>query len=100
MLRLEEVHTYYGNIEALKGINVDVEQGQIGTSIGSNGAGKSSLLMTVCGSPKSTRAPLVYDRQATPRLATYDIVKRGVSQPPEGRRIFPRMSVWANVQMG
>jgi branched-chain amino acid transport system ATP-binding protein len=100
MLRLEEVHTFYGNIEALKGINVDVEQGQIVTIIGSNGAGKSTLLMTVCGSPKATRGRVVYDGQDITRLATYDIVKLGVSQAPEGRRIFPRMTVWENLQMG
>jgi branched-chain amino acid transport system ATP-binding protein len=100
MLRLEEVHTFYGNIEALKGINVDVEQGQSVTIIGSNGAGKSTLLMTVCGSPKATRGRVVYDGQDITRLATYDIVKLGVSQAPEGRRIFPRMTVWENLQMG
>ncbi|MFL5334126.1 MAG: ABC transporter ATP-binding protein [Geminicoccaceae bacterium] len=100
MLRLEEVHTFYGNIEALKGINVDVEQGQIVTIIGSNGAGKSTLLMTVCGSPKATRDRVVYDGQDITRLATYDIVKLGISQAPEGRRIFPRMTVWENLQMG
>jgi branched-chain amino acid transport system ATP-binding protein len=100
MLRLEEVHTFYGNIEALKGINVDVEQGQIVTIIGSNGAGKSTLLMTVCGSPKATRGRVVYDGQDITRLATYDIVKLGISQAPEGRRIFPRMTVWENLQMG
>jgi branched-chain amino acid transport system ATP-binding protein len=100
MLRLEEVHTFYGNIEALKGINVDVGQGQIVTIIGSNGAGKSTLLMTVCGSPKATRGRVVYDGQDITRLATYDIVKLGISQAPEGRRIFPRMTVWENLQMG
>jgi branched-chain amino acid transport system ATP-binding protein len=100
MLRLEEVHTFYGNIEALKGINVEVEQGQIVTIIGSNGAGKSTLLMTVCGSPKATRGRVVYDGQDITRLATYDIVKLGISQAPEGRRIFPRMTVWENLQMG
>ena len=100
MLRLEGVHTFYGNIEALKGVNVEVEQGQIVTIIGSNGAGKSTLLMTVCGNPKAGRGRVVYDGQDITRLATYDIVKLGISQSPEGRRIFPRMTVWENLQMG
>ena len=89
MLRLEDVHTFYGNIEALKGVSVDVEQGQIVTIIGSNGAGKSTLLMTICGSPKAARGRVVYDGQDITRLATYDIVNLGISQSPEGRRIFP-----------
>ena len=100
MLRLEGVHTFYGNIEALKGVNVEVEQGQIVTIIGSNGAGKSTLLMTVCGNPKAGRGRVVYDGRDITRLATYDIVKLGISQSPEGRRIFPRMTVWENLQMG
>ena len=100
MLRLEDVHTFYGNIEALKGVSVEVEQGQIVTIIGSNGAGKSTLLMTVCGSPKASRGRVVYDGRDITKLATYDIVNLGISQSPEGRRIFPRMTVWENLQMG
>ena len=100
MLRLEDVHTFYGNIEALKGVSVDVEQGQIVTIIGSNGAGKSTLLMTICGSPKASKGRVVYDGRDITRLATYDIVNLGISQSPEGRRIFPRMTVWENLQMG
>ena len=100
MLRLENVHTFYGNIEALKGVNVEVEQGQIVTIIGSNGAGKSTLLMTVCGNPRAGRGRVVYDGREITRLATYDIVNLGISQSPEGRRIFPRMTVWENLQMG
>ena len=100
MLRLENVHTFYGNIEALKGVSVEVEQGQIVTIIGSNGAGKSTLLMTVCGNPRAGRGRVVYDGREITRLATYDIVNLGISQSPEGRRIFPRMTVWENLQMG
>ncbi|MFZ1429966.1 MAG: ABC transporter ATP-binding protein [Geminicoccaceae bacterium] len=100
MLRLEDVHTYYGNIEALKGVTVDVEQGQIVTIIGSNGAGKSTLLMTICGSPKASKGRVVYEGRDITRLATYDIVNLGISQAPEGRRIFSRMSVLENLQMG
>ncbi len=100
MLRLEDVHTYYGNIEALKGVTVDVEQGQIVTIIGSNGAGKSTLLMTICGSPKASKGRVIYEGRDITRLATYDIVNLGISQAPEGRRIFSRMSVLENLQMG
>ena len=88
LLQLENVHTHYGNIEALKGVSVDVEQGQIVTIIGSNGAGKSTLLMTICGSPKASKGRVVYDGRDITRLATYDIVNLGISQAPEGRRIF------------
>jgi branched-chain amino acid transport system ATP-binding protein len=100
LLQLENVHTFYGNIEALKGVSVDVEQGQIVTIIGSNGAGKSTLLMTICGSPKASRGRVLYDGQDITRLATYDIVNLGISQSPEGRRIFGRMTVFENLQMG
>ena len=100
MLRLEDVHTFYGNIEALKGVSVEVEQGQIVTIIGSNGAGKSTLLMTICGSPKAAKGRVIYEGRDITRLATYDIVNLGISQSPEGRRIFPRMTVWENLQMG
>jgi branched-chain amino acid transport system ATP-binding protein len=100
MLRLENVHTHYGNIEALKGVSVEVNAGEIVTIIGANGAGKSTLLMTVCGNPKASAGRVVYEGQDITRLATYDIVKLGISQSPEGRRIFPRMTVHENLQMG
>jgi branched-chain amino acid transport system ATP-binding protein len=100
MLRLENVHTFYGNIEALKGVSIDVEQGQIVTIIGANGAGKSTLLMTICGSPKAASGRVLYEGQDISRLATYDIVKLGISQAPEGRRIFARMTFYENLQMG
>ncbi len=100
MLRLESVHTYYGNIEALKGVSIDVEQGQIVTIIGANGAGKSTLLMTICGSPKAASGRILYEGRDITRLATYDIVNLGISQAPEGRRIFSRMTVHENLQMG
>jgi branched-chain amino acid transport system ATP-binding protein len=100
MLRLEEVHTHYGNIEALKGVSVEVKQGEIVTIIGANGAGKSTLLMTICGNPKASAGRVVYEGRDITRLATYDIVNLGISQSPEGRRIFPRMTVYENLQMG
>ena len=100
MLRLENVHTRYGNIEALKGVSIEVEKGEIVTIIGANGAGKSTLLMTICGNPRASSGRIVYEGRDISRLATYDIVKLGISQAPEGRRIFPRMSVLENLQMG
>ena len=100
MLRLEDVHTRYGNIEALKGVSVEVAQGEIVTIIGSNGAGKSTLLMTICGSPRAREGRVVFQGHDITRLNTYDIVKLGISQSPEGRRIFPRMTVHENLQMG
>ena len=100
MLRLEDVHTRYGNIEALKGVSVEVAQGEIVTIIGSNGAGKSTLLMTICGSPRASAGRVTFQGHDITRLHTYDIVKLGISQSPEGRRIFPRMTVLENLQMG
>ena len=100
MLRLENIHTHYGNIEALKGVSVEVGAGEIVTIIGANGAGKSTLLMTVCGNPKASAGRVVFEGRDITRLATYDIVKLGISQSPEGRRIFPRMTVYENLQMG
>jgi branched-chain amino acid transport system ATP-binding protein len=100
MLRLENVHTHYGNIEALKGVSVEVGAGEIVTIIGANGAGKSTLLMTVCGNPRASAGRVVFEGQDITRLATYDIVNLGISQSPEGRRIFPRMTVHENLQMG
>jgi branched-chain amino acid transport system ATP-binding protein len=100
MLRVEGVHTFYGQIEALKGVDVEVQAGEIVTLIGSNGAGKSTLLMTICGSPRASRGAIYLDGQDITQLPTHDIVHLGVAQAPEGRRIFPRMTVLENLQMG
>ena len=100
MLRLEDVRTRYGNIEALKGVSIEVEKGQIVTIIGANGAGKSTLLMTVSGAPRAASGRIMLDGQDITGLDTYAIVNLGISQAPEGRRIFPRMSVLENLQMG
>ena len=100
MLRLEEVHTHYGSIEALKGVSIEVPKGEIVTIIGANGAGKSTLLMTICGNPKASAGRVTFEGRDITRLATYDIVGLGISQSPEGRRIFPRMTVFENLQMG
>jgi len=100
MLRVEGVHTFYGQIEALKGVDVEVQAGEIVTLIGANGAGKSTLLMTICGSPRASRGAIYLDEHDITQLPTHDIVHLGVAQAPEGRRIFPRMTVLENLQMG
>jgi len=100
MLVLSEVHSHYGNIEALRGVSVRVDQGEIVTIIGANGAGKSTLLMTICGRPRASGGDIVFDGQRLNGLEPYDIVGYGIAQAPEGRRIFPSMSVLENLQMG
>jgi branched-chain amino acid transport system ATP-binding protein len=100
MLRISGVHTFYGQIEALKGVDLDVKQGEIVTLIGANGAGKSTLLMTICGSPRARRGEIDFDGTAITKKATYEIMRMGIAQSPEGRRIFPRMTVMENLQMG
>jgi len=100
MLAISGVHTFYGNIEALKGVDLDVAAGEIVALIGANGAGKSTLLMTVCGQPQAARGRVLFDGQDITRRATFEIVRLGIAQVPEGRRIFPRMTVLENLQMG
>ena len=100
MLQVSGVHTFYGNIEALKGVDVHVEEGEIVTLIGANGAGKSTLLMTVCGDPRAARGTVTFDGVDITKTHTHDIVHMGVAQSPEGRRIFPRLTVLENLQMG
>jgi len=100
MLKVSGVHTYYGAIEALKGVDVDINEGEIVTLIGANGAGKSTLLMTICGTPQARQGRVSFQGEEITRLPTYEIVRRGIAQSPEGRRIFPRMSVLENLQMG
>jgi branched-chain amino acid transport system ATP-binding protein len=100
MLRVEGVHTFYGQIEALKGVDVEVQAGEIVTLIGANGAGKSTLLMTICGNPRASRGAIYLDEQDITQLPTHDIAHLGVAQAPEGRRIFPRLTVLENLQMG
>jgi branched-chain amino acid transport system ATP-binding protein len=94
------VHTFYGHIEALKGVDIEVQAGEIVTLIGANGAGKSTLLMTICGNPRAARGRIYLQGQDITNLPTHDIVRLGVAQAPEGRRIFPRMTVLENLQMG
>jgi branched-chain amino acid transport system ATP-binding protein len=100
MLKISGVHTFYGHIEALKGIDMEVAQGEIVTLIGANGAGKSTLLMTICGTPQARSGSIVYEGRDITRVPTYEIMRLGIAQSPEGRRIFPRMSVLENLKIG
>jgi len=100
MLRISGVHAFYGNIEALKGIDLEVRAGEIVTLIGANGAGKSTLLMTVCGRPRAARGQILFEGRDITGLATFEIVRLGIAQAPEGRRIFSRMTVLENLQVG
>ncbi len=100
MLTLSSVHTYYGNIEALRGIDLQVNEGEIVTIIGANGAGKSTTLMSMCGAPRPSTGSVTFDGQDITHMQTHDIVRLGIAQSPEGRRIFPRMTVMENLQMG
>jgi branched-chain amino acid transport system ATP-binding protein len=100
LLSVRGVRTYYGNIIALKGIDVDVEQGEIVTLIGANGAGKSTLMMTIFGKPRARDGSIVFAGRDITRLPTHEIARLHIAQSPEGRRIFPRMTVKENLQMG
>jgi branched-chain amino acid transport system ATP-binding protein len=100
MLRVANIHTFYGQIEALKGVSIDVQRGEIVTLIGANGAGKSTLLMTICGKPAAARGAITFEGNDISRLPTHEIVRLGIAQSPEGRRIFPRMTIVENLQMG
>ena len=100
MLELKEVHTYYGNIHALKGVSLRVEKGEIVTLIGSNGAGKSTTLRTIQGINRPRSGTVLLEGTALETLPPHEIAMRGVAQSPEGRLIFPRMSVLENLEMG
>ena len=100
LLSIRGVKTYYGKIIALKGVDLDVNEGEIVTLIGANGAGKSTLMMTICGSPRARRGTVTFAGRDVTRLATHEIARLRIAQSPEGRRIFPRMTVYENLQMG
>ena len=100
LLELRDVHTYYGNIHALKGLNLTVEPGEIVTLIGANGAGKSTTLKTISGLLRPRQGEVWFDGDRLNGVSAHEIVARGISQAPEGRRIFPRMSVRENLEMG
>lgn len=100
VLRVEDLHAGYGHIEALHGVDIEVAEGEIVALIGANGAGKSTLLMSICGNPRASRGRIEFLGEDITRLPTHTIVRRGLAQSPEGRRIFPFMSVLENLQMG
>ena len=100
LLAIRGVKTFYGNIMALKGVDLDVNEGEIVTLIGANGAGKSTLMMTIFGNPRAREGSIVFDGRDITHLPTHEIAKLRIAQSPEGRRIFPRMTVLENLQMG
>ena len=100
MLELTDVHTYYGNIRALRGITLSVKAGEIVTLIGANGAGKTTTLRTIIGSVRPRRGEVSFKTQRLDRLPTDRIVRLGIAQSPEGRHIFPRMTVLENLELG
>ena len=100
LLRVEDVHTYYGSIEALKGISLEVHEGEIVTLIGANGAGKSTTLRSINGLNHPRRGSIHLRGRDITRDPPHDIVRSGISQSPEGRKLFPRMSVLENLEMG
>jgi branched-chain amino acid transport system ATP-binding protein len=100
MLEVSGVRTAYGPIEALRGVDITVGQGEIVTLIGANGAGKSTFLMTICGSPQAKHGFINFEGKPITRMPTHEIMRLGIAQSPEGRRIFPRMSVLENLKMG
>ena len=100
MLYISKVETFYGNIQALRGVDVKVNSGEIVTLIGSNGAGKSTLLMTISGVNKASTGEILFDDQHIENLPPHEIVNLGISQVPEGRRIFSRLTVEDNLRLG
>ncbi|MGA1802266.1 ABC transporter ATP-binding protein [Rhizobium sp. HT1-10] len=100
LLHVQNVETYYGNIRALSGVDVHVNSGEIVSLIGANGAGKSTLMMTICGSPQARSGSIIYEGRDITKLPMHEIARLRIAQSPEGRRIFPRMTVMENLQMG
>ncbi len=100
LLSVQNVTSGYGQIIALHGVDLDVKQGEIVTLIGANGAGKSTLMMTICGKPRARSGKIMFREEDVTSLPTPKIMRRGLSLSPEGRRIFPRMSVYENLKMG
>jgi branched-chain amino acid transport system ATP-binding protein len=100
MLDIQDVHTYYGKIRALKGVTLTVHRGEIVTLIGANGAGKTTTLKTVIGTVHPLRGTITFNGRRIDRLGTDQIVRLGIAQSPEGRRIFPRMTVLENLELG
>jgi branched-chain amino acid transport system ATP-binding protein len=100
ILELKDVHTFYGSIHALKGISIEVREGEIVTLIGANGAGKSTTLRSINGLNQPRRGTIHFQGREITNVPPHKIVKMGIAQSPEGRRLFPRMSVYENLQMG
>ncbi|RTL94047.1 MAG: ABC transporter ATP-binding protein [Hyphomicrobiales bacterium] len=100
LLDIRGVETYYGNIRALNGVNVQVNQGEIVALIGANGAGKSTLMMTIFGAPRARTGTITFAGTDITQMPTHEIARLRIAQSPEGRRIFPRMTVMENLQMG
>jgi branched-chain amino acid transport system ATP-binding protein len=100
LLSVRDVSTFYGKIQALRSVDLDVAAGEIVTLIGANGAGKSTLMMTICGNPRAREGSIVFDGHDITRLPTHEIARLRIAQSPEGRRIFSRMTVMENLQMG
>jgi len=100
LLAVRGVETYYGKIQALKGVDLDVNEGEIVTLIGANGAGKSTMMMTIFGNPRARRGAIMFDGRDITGMPTHEIARLSIAQSPEGRRIFPRMTVYENLQMG
>ena len=100
LLSVEGVWAFYGHIPALNGVDLEVRAGEIVGLIGANGAGKSTLMMTICGNPHASEGRIIFDGREITRLPTHDIIGLRIAQAPEGRRIFPRMTVYENLQMG
>lgn len=100
LLRIENVHTHYGKIEALHGVSLEVKRGEIVTLIGANGAGKTTLLMTICGSPHASSGNILFQGEEITHMPTHKIMQSGIAIAPEGRRVFPALTVLENLQMG
>ncbi|MEN3930988.1 ABC transporter ATP-binding protein [Microvirga sp. W0021] len=100
MLKLEQVHTHYGAVEALHGVSVEVKEGEIVTLIGANGAGKTTLLMTICGTPRATSGQVLFEGKDINTIPTHLRMQQGIAISPEGRRIFPELTVYENLRMG
>ena len=100
LLQVRGVTAYYGNIIALRGVDLDINEGEIVALIGANGAGKSTLMMTICGNPRARSGSIVFDGAEITGLPTHEIMRLAIAQAPEGRRIFARMTVLENLQMG
>jgi branched-chain amino acid transport system ATP-binding protein len=100
LLKIENLHVKYGNVEALHGIDISVEQGEIVTILGANGAGKSTTLMAISGLVKTSQGEILFDGEPLHRMPAHDIVSRGVAQAPEGRRVFGTLTVRENLNLG